>query len=89
MLLKRIDRYGGKSIFLYCCILLGSCIALPVFNAGTPDAYICKDEVIEFNIKLFRDAVGLYLIFMEDKANPHRTHNVDDFLSKEKIRRMY
>ncbi|GFX05505.1 transposable element Tcb2 transposase [Trichonephila clavipes] len=46
------------------------------------------EEVLLPHVRLFRGAIGLDFIFMDDNARPHRTLAVEELLESEDITRM-
>ncbi|GFW00724.1 transposable element Tcb2 transposase [Trichonephila clavipes] len=58
-----------------------------ILNAGsvTRDRY-CEEVLL--HVLLFRGAIGLDFIFMDDNARPHRTLAVEELLESEDITRM-
>ncbi|KAJ4440749.1 hypothetical protein ANN_08973 [Periplaneta americana] len=62
---------------------------LQIFEAGTVNALRYRDEVLERHVRLFRGAVGLHFIFIDDNARPHRANLVDEYYEEEEILRMY
>ncbi|KAJ4427322.1 hypothetical protein ANN_24942 [Periplaneta americana] len=61
---------------------------LHIFAAGTVNTQRYRDEVLERHVQLFRGAVGLHFIFMDDNARPHKANLVDEYYEEEEILRM-
>ncbi|GBM20273.1 hypothetical protein AVEN_216685-1 [Araneus ventricosus] len=80
---REIDYYGGGA-----GIMLDGRTPLHVFERGTVTGVRYRDEILKPYVRLFRGAVGLEFILMDDNARPHRALLVDEFLESEDIRRM-
>ncbi|GFV69100.1 DDE_3 domain-containing protein [Trichonephila clavipes] len=50
--------------------------------------HIYRDVILEHNVSLFRGAMGVEFLFMDDNARPHRANIVDECLQSEDIPRM-
>ncbi|GFT67494.1 transposable element Tc1 transposase [Trichonephila clavipes] len=85
--ITEIDRFDGKEIFVWEDIMLGSCTPLHTLDIIV-HAQRFIDEALEAYVRLFRGAMGLDYIFMDDNARPHRDRIVDVFLEEENIRLM-
>ncbi|GFV35310.1 transposable element Tcb2 transposase [Trichonephila clavipes] len=57
-------------------------------NAGSVTGDLYCEEVLLPHVRLFRGAIGLGFIFMDDNARPHRTLAVEEQLESEDITRM-
>ncbi|GFW38394.1 uncharacterized protein TNCV_1332471 [Trichonephila clavipes] len=42
--------------------------------------HIYRDVILEQHVRLFRGAMGVEFLFMDDNARPHRANIVDEFL---------
>lgn len=70
-------------------ITLYALIPLHVFERGTVTVVKYRDAIFEPYVCLYRGAVGVYFILMDDNVWTHPIHLVDNFLEAEDIRRMY
>ncbi|GFX80260.1 transposable element Tc3 transposase [Trichonephila clavipes] len=61
---------------------------LHFFDMGYVTAQRYINEVLEPYVRLFRGAVGLDFIFLDDNLSCHRAMLIDDFLETENIQRM-
>ncbi|GFS79847.1 transposable element Tc1 transposase [Trichonephila clavipes] len=61
-------------------ITLDSHTLLHVFKRGTVSVVNYRDEVLEFYVNIFKNAVDPYFLLNEDNARPQRSHLVDEFL---------
>ncbi|GFV41648.1 DDE_3 domain-containing protein [Trichonephila clavipes] len=50
--------------------------------------HIYRDVILEQQVHLFRGAMGVEFLFMDDNARPHRANIVDECLQSEDITRM-
>ncbi|GBN58365.1 Transposable element Tc1 transposase [Araneus ventricosus] len=85
---REIDHYGGGGLMAWAGIMLDGRTPLHVFERGTVTGVRYRDVILEPYVRLFRGAVGLEFILMDDNARPHRALLVDEFLESEDIRRM-
>ncbi|GBM39741.1 Transposable element Tc1 transposase [Araneus ventricosus] len=89
---SEIDHYGGGGLMVWAGIILDGRTPLHVFERGTVTGVRYWDEILEPYVRLeryvFKGAVGLEFILMDDNARPHRALLVDEFLESEDIRRM-
>ncbi|GFU67842.1 transposable element Tcb1 transposase [Trichonephila clavipes] len=67
------DRYGGRSVLVWGGIMLGSRTELHIFDAGSVNGTRYCNEILLPYVRLFRGAMGLQLLFMDDNAPWHRT----------------
>ncbi|GFX15239.1 transposable element Tcb2 transposase [Trichonephila clavipes] len=74
------DRYGGRGILGWGGIMLGSRTDLHIFD-------YCNDILLPY-VRLFRGAMGLQFLFMDDNAPCHRTVAAEQLLETEDIERM-
>ncbi|GFT68871.1 transposable element Tcb1 transposase [Trichonephila clavipes] len=73
------SRWGG--------IILGSRTDLHV-QSVTMTGPIYRDVILEQHVRLFRGAMGVEFLFMDDNSRPRRANIVDECLQSEDINRM-
>ncbi|GFU82226.1 transposable element Tc1 transposase [Trichonephila clavipes] len=76
------DRYGGRGVLVWGGFMLGSRTDLHIF-----DARYCNEILLPY-VRLFRGAMGLQFLFMDDSAPCHRTVAAEQLLESEDIERM-
>ncbi|GFX14233.1 transposable element Tcb2 transposase [Trichonephila clavipes] len=82
------DRYGGRGVLVWGGIMLGSRTDLHIFDAGSVNGTrYCKEILLPY-VRLFRGAMGLQFLFMDDNAPCHRTVAAEQLLESEDIERM-
>ncbi|GFU22505.1 transposable element Tcb2 transposase [Trichonephila clavipes] len=67
------DRYGGRGVLVWGCIMLGSRTDLHNFDAGSVNGTRYCNEILLPYVRLFRGAMSLQFLFMDDNAPCHRT----------------
>ncbi|GFX99631.1 transposable element Tcb2 transposase [Trichonephila clavipes] len=82
------DRYGGRGVLVWGGIMLGSRTDLHIFDAGSINGTRYCNEILLPYVRLFRDAMGLQFLFMDDNAPCHRTVAAEQLLESEDIERM-
>ncbi|GFW11227.1 transposable element Tcb2 transposase [Trichonephila clavipes] len=82
------DRYGGRDVLVWGGIMLGSRTDLHIFDAGSVNGTRYCNEILLPYVRLFRGAMGLQLLFMDDNAPCHRTVAAEQLLESEDIERM-
>ncbi|GFX64945.1 transposable element Tcb1 transposase [Trichonephila clavipes] len=82
------DRYGGRGVLVWGGIRLGSHTDLHVFDAGSVNGTRYCNEILLPYVRLFRGAMGLQFLFMDDNAPCHRTVAAEQLLESEAIERM-
>ncbi|GFY26743.1 transposable element Tc3 transposase [Trichonephila clavipes] len=82
------DRYGGRGVLVWGVIMLGSRTDLHNFNAGSVNGTRYCNELLLPYVRLFRGAMGLQFLFMDDNAPCHRTVAAEQLLDSEDIERM-
>ncbi|GFX97946.1 transposable element Tcb2 transposase [Trichonephila clavipes] len=82
------DRYGGRFVLVWGGIMLGSRTDLHIFDAGSVNGTRYCNEILLPYVRLFRGAMGLQLLFMDDNAPCHRTVAAEQLLESEDIERM-
>ncbi|GFU77711.1 transposable element Tc3 transposase [Trichonephila clavipes] len=68
--------------------MLGSCTDLHIFDAGSVNGTRYCNEILLPYVRLFRGAMGLHFLFMDDNAPCHRTVAAEPLLESEDIERM-
>ncbi|GFS67664.1 transposable element Tcb2 transposase [Trichonephila clavipes] len=82
------DRYGGRGVLVWGGIMLGSHTDLHIFDAGSVNGTPYYNEILLPYVRLFRGAMGLQFLFMDDNAPCHRTVAAEQLLESEDIERM-
>ncbi|GFU96032.1 transposable element Tc3 transposase [Trichonephila clavipes] len=82
------DRYGGRGVLVWGGIMLGSRTDLHIFDAGSVNGTRYCNEILLPYVRLFRGAMGLQFLFMDDNAPCHRTVAAKQLLEREDIERM-
>ncbi|GFS71457.1 transposable element Tcb2 transposase [Trichonephila clavipes] len=82
------DRYGGRGVLVWGGIMLGSRTDLHIFDAGSVNGTRYSNEILLPYVRLFRGAMGLQFLFMDDNAPCHRTVAAEQLLESEDIERM-
>ncbi|GFW45389.1 transposable element Tcb2 transposase [Trichonephila clavipes] len=82
------DRYGGRGVLVWGGIMLGSRTDLHIFDAGSVNGTRYCNEILFPYVRLFRGAMGLQFLFMDDNAPCHRTVAAEQLLESEDIERM-
>ncbi|GFW71416.1 transposable element Tcb1 transposase [Trichonephila clavipes] len=67
------DRYGARGVLVWGGIMLCSRTDLPIFDAGSVNGTRYCNEILLPYVRLFRRAMGLQFLFMDDNAPCHRT----------------
>ncbi|GFW06480.1 transposable element Tcb2 transposase [Trichonephila clavipes] len=81
------DRYGGRGVLVWRGIMLGSRTHLQIFDAGSVNRTRYCNEILLPYVRLFRGAMGLQFLFMDDNAPCHRTVAAEQLLESEDIER--
>ncbi|GFW69248.1 transposable element Tcb2 transposase [Trichonephila clavipes] len=68
--------------------MLGSRTDLHIFDAGSVNGTRYCNEILVPYARLFRGAMGLQFLFMDDNAPCHRTVAAEQLLESEDIERM-
>ncbi|GFX93205.1 transposable element Tcb2 transposase [Trichonephila clavipes] len=82
------DRYGGRGVLVWEGIMLGSRTDLHIFDAGSVNGTRYCNEILLPYVRLFRGAMGLQFLFMDDNAPCHLTVAAEQLLESEDIERM-
>ncbi|GFS70683.1 transposable element Tcb2 transposase [Trichonephila clavipes] len=81
------DRYGGRGVLVWGGIMLGSRTDLHIFDAGSVNGTRYCNEILLPYVRLFRGAMGLQFLCMDDNAPCHRTVGAEQLLEIEDIER--
>ncbi|GFW15918.1 transposable element Tcb2 transposase [Trichonephila clavipes] len=82
------DRYGGRGVLVWGGIMLDSRTDLHIFDAGSVNGTRYCNEILLPYVRLFRGAMGLQFLFMDDNAPCHRIVAAEQLLESEDIERM-
>ncbi|GFV49084.1 transposable element Tcb2 transposase [Trichonephila clavipes] len=82
------DRYGGRGVLVWGGIMLGSRTDLHIFDAGSVNGTRYCNEILFPYVRLFRGAMGLQFLFMDDNTPCHRPVAAEQLLESEDIERM-
>ncbi|GFV02624.1 transposable element Tcb2 transposase [Trichonephila clavipes] len=82
------DRYGGRGVLVWGGTMLGSRTDLHIFDAGSVNGTRYCNEILLPYVRLFRGAMGLQFLFMDDNAPCQRTVAAEQLLESEDIERM-
>ncbi|GFW93232.1 transposable element Tcb2 transposase [Trichonephila clavipes] len=82
------DRYGGRGVLVWEGIMLGSRTDLHIFDAGSVNGTRYCNEILLPYVRLFRGAMGLQFLFMDDNSPCHRTVAAEQLLESEDIERI-
>ncbi|GFY09095.1 transposable element Tc3 transposase [Trichonephila clavipes] len=76
------DRYGG---LVWRGIMLGSRTDLHIFDAGSVNGTRYCNEILLPYVRLFRGAMGLQFLFMDDNAPCHHTVAAEQLLESRRL----
>ncbi|GFS65835.1 transposable element Tcb2 transposase [Trichonephila clavipes] len=79
------DRYGGRGVLVWGGIMLGSRTDLHIFDAGSVNGTRYCNEILLPYLRLFRGAMGLQFLFMDDNAPCHRTVAAEELLESRRL----
>ncbi|GFW41027.1 transposable element Tc3 transposase [Trichonephila clavipes] len=79
------DRYGGRGVLVWGGIMLGSRTDLHIFDAGSVNGTRYCNEILLPYVRLFRGAMGLQFLFMDDNAPCHRTVAAEQLLERKRL----
>ncbi|GFS98610.1 transposable element Tcb2 transposase [Trichonephila clavipes] len=79
------DRYGGRGVLVWGGIMLGSRTDLHIFDAGSVNGTRYCNEILLPYVRLFRGAMGLQFLFMDDNAPCHRTVAAEKLLESRRL----
>ncbi|GFX27528.1 transposable element Tcb2 transposase [Trichonephila clavipes] len=74
------NRYGGRGVLVWGGIMFGSRTDLHIFDAGSVNGTRYCNEILLLYMRLFRGAMGLQFLFMDDNAPCHRTVAAEQLL---------
>ncbi|GFT30797.1 transposable element Tc1 transposase [Trichonephila clavipes] len=88
-IIERRGRYEGCGVLVWGGgIILGRRTDLHIFDAGSVNGTRYCNEILLPYVRLFRGAMGLQFLFMDDNAPCHRTVAAEQLLESEDIERM-
>ncbi|GFW45462.1 transposable element Tcb2 transposase [Trichonephila clavipes] len=79
------DRYGGRGVLVWGGIMLGSRTDLHIFDAGSVNGTRYCNEILLLYVRLFRGAMDLQFLFMDDNAPCHRTVAAEQLLESRRL----
>ncbi|GFV03858.1 transposable element Tcb2 transposase [Trichonephila clavipes] len=79
------DRYGGRGVLVWGGIMLGSRTDLHIFDAGSVNGTRYCNEILLPFVRLFRGAMGVQFLFMDDNAPCHRTVAAEQLLESRRL----
>ncbi|GFW82342.1 transposable element Tcb1 transposase [Trichonephila clavipes] len=79
------DRHGGRGILVWGGIMLGSRTDLHIFDAGSVNGTRYCNEILLPYVRLFRGAMGLQFLFMDDNAPCHRTVAAEQLVESRRL----
>ncbi|GFS48879.1 transposable element Tcb2 transposase [Trichonephila clavipes] len=79
------DRYGGRGVLVWGGIMLGSRTDLHIFDAGSVNGTRYYNEILLPHVRLFRGAMGLQFLFMDDNAPCHRIVAAEQLLESRRL----
>ncbi|GFW59437.1 transposable element Tcb2 transposase [Trichonephila clavipes] len=82
------DRYGGRGVLVWGGIMLGSRTDLHIFDAGSVNGTRYCNEILLPYVRLFRGAMGLQFLLMDDNAPCHGIVAAKQLLESDDIERM-
>ncbi|GFX84714.1 transposable element Tcb2 transposase [Trichonephila clavipes] len=78
-------RYGGRGVLVWGGIMLGSRTDLHIFDAGSVNGTRYCNEILLPYVRLFRGAMGLQFLVMDDNAPCHRTVAAEQLLESRRL----
>ncbi|GFY08138.1 transposable element Tcb2 transposase [Trichonephila clavipes] len=79
------DRYGGRGVLVWGGIMLGRRTDLHIFDAGSVNGTRYCNEILLPYVRLFRGAMGLQFLFMDENAPCHRTVAAEQLLESRRL----
>ncbi|GFX84449.1 transposable element Tcb2 transposase [Trichonephila clavipes] len=79
------DRYGGRGVLVWGGIMFGSRTDLHIFDAGSVNGTRYFNEILLPYVHLFRGAMGLQFLFIDDNAPYHRTVAAEQLLESRRL----
>ncbi|GFT26149.1 transposable element Tc3 transposase [Trichonephila clavipes] len=86
--ITEIHHFPSRGVMVWAGIIMEGRTDLHFFDTGYVTAQRYRNEVLDPYVHLFRGAVGLDFIFMDDNAPCHRAVLIDYFFEAENIKRM-
>ncbi|GFY19987.1 transposable element Tcb2 transposase [Trichonephila clavipes] len=78
-------RYGGRDVLVWGSIMLGSRTDLHIFDPCSVNGTRYCNEILLPYVHLFRCAMGLQFLFMDDNAPSHRTVAAEQLLESRRL----
>ncbi|GFS99276.1 transposable element Tcb2 transposase [Trichonephila clavipes] len=79
------DRYEGRGVLVWGGIMLGSRTDLHILDAVSVNGTRYCNEILLPYVRLFRGAMGLQFLFMDDNAPCHRTVAAEQLLESRRL----
>ncbi|GFU97096.1 transposable element Tc3 transposase [Trichonephila clavipes] len=79
------EWYGGRGVLVWGGIMLGSRTDLHIFDAGSVNGTRYCNEILLPYVRLFRSAMGLQFLFMDDNAPCHQTVAAEQLLESRRL----
>ncbi|GFU82524.1 transposable element Tcb2 transposase [Trichonephila clavipes] len=79
------DRYGDRGVLVWEGIMLGSRTYLHIIDAGSVNGTRYCNVILLPYVRLFRGAMGLQFLFMDDNAPCHRTIAAEQLLESRRL----
>ncbi|GFW55770.1 transposable element Tcb1 transposase [Trichonephila clavipes] len=79
------DRYGDRGVLVSGGIMLGSRTDLHIFDAGSVNGTRYCNEILLPYVRLFRGAMGLQFLFMDDNAPCNHTVAAEQLLESRRL----
>ncbi|GFT23742.1 DUF4817 domain-containing protein [Trichonephila clavipes] len=79
------DRYGGRGVLVWGGIMLDSRTDLHIFDAGSVNGTRYCNEILLPYVRLFRGAMDLQFLFMDDNAPCHRIVTAEQLLESRRL----
>ncbi|GFV43944.1 RNA-directed DNA polymerase from mobile element jockey [Trichonephila clavipes] len=79
------DRHGVRGVLVWGGIMLGSRTDLHIFDAGSVNGTHYCNEILLPYVRLFRGAMGLQFLFMDDNAPCHPTVAAEQLLESRRL----
>ncbi|GFU71295.1 transposable element Tcb1 transposase [Trichonephila clavipes] len=79
------DRYGGRVVLVWGGIMLGSRTDLHIFDERSVNGTRYCNEILLPYVRIFRGAMGLQFLFMDDNAPCHRTVAAEQLLESRRL----
>ncbi|GFX17896.1 transposable element Tcb2 transposase [Trichonephila clavipes] len=79
------DKYGGRGVLVWGGIMLGSRTDLHIFDTDSVNGTRYCNEILLPYVRLFRGAMGLQFLFMNDNAPCHRIVAAEQLLESRRL----